>query len=314
VAKGARKEPAGNDIDDLFRLPLDEFTAARNALVTKLKKSGDTAAAGDVKQLSRPPVSAWAVNQLYWRHRPAFDQLLATGEAFRKAQAAQLGGKQSDLRGTLDARRESLSALSRLAADVLREAGHNPSPDLMRRVTTTLEALASYGTHPGAPQAGRLTGDVDAPGFEALAALVPQVGESSARPTEPRVLEFRHQKKAGHPKKLSPEEARRQQEAEERAARAAAKAAVLEAEKTLRDARKQAERAEALLKKGAAAAKEAEREKAALEARYEKLTAAAESTRQEARRMAAEAEDAAQAVEDAERALEKARREARSIE
>jgi hypothetical protein len=33
------------DIDDLFQLPLTEFTAARNAL------------------------SAWAVNQPYWRHR-----------------------------------------------------------------------------------------------------------------------------------------------------------------------------------------------------------------------------------------------------
>jgi len=295
-------------LDDLFKLPLDEFTAARNALAAKLKKAGQADRAGEVKALSKPPLPAWAVNQLFWRHRKAFDTLLATGEAFRKAQAAQLAGKRSDLRGALESRREALSTLTRLAADLLREAGHTPGPDVMRRVTTTLEALASSGTHPDAPAAGRLTSDVEAPGFEALAALVPQVGRASTHTAEPRVLAFRNTKPSGaHKKKLSPEEARRQEAAEQRAQRAAAKAAVHEAEKALRDARKVAERAEAALKKAAANAKDADKAKAEIEARYEKLTAAADAARQNARRIASEAEDAAQAVEDAERALEKAK-------
>ena len=76
-------------VDDLFTLPLDEFTAARNALAGRLKKAGKTAEAEQVKGLGKPPVSAWAVNQLYWRHRKPFDALMASAEQFRKAQAAQ---------------------------------------------------------------------------------------------------------------------------------------------------------------------------------------------------------------------------------
>ena len=62
------------------------------------------------------------------------------------------------------------------ATEILQENGHAASPDAARRITTTLEALATWGTTSGAPQAGRLTDDIDPPGFEALAALVPRPG------------------------------------------------------------------------------------------------------------------------------------------
>ena len=295
-------------VDELFKLPLDQFTPARNALAAKLKKNGHPEESAAVKALLKPPLSAWVVNQLFWRHRKAFDALLAAGEKFRQAQAAQLSGKRSDLRGTLDARRETLSTLSTRGAALLNEAGHTPGPDTRRRVMTTLEALSSFGAHPDAPVPGRLTADVDAPGFEALAALVPQTGRSSSPGGQPRVLAFTQKPPRANRKKLSPDEARQQEAAERRAQQAAAKAAVHDAEKTLRQARKVADQAEAALKRAAAAAKDADKAKAELEARYEKLTAAADAARQEARRVAAEAEDAAQAVEDAERALENANR------
>ena len=35
-------------------------------------------------------MTAWTVNQLYWKQRDAFNRLIETGERFRKAQAAQL--------------------------------------------------------------------------------------------------------------------------------------------------------------------------------------------------------------------------------
>ena len=300
------------DIDALFQLPPAEFTAARNALAGKLKKAGKDEEADRVKGLPKPSLPAWAVNQLYWRHRKAFDQLIEAGERFRTAQGAQLSGKNADLRGPLEARREALSELTKLAAGVLRHAGHNATPDLTRRVTTTLEALATYGAHPGAPPAGRLTDDIDPPGFEALAALVPQVGRTKRAGTEPsRVIPF--QQKTREPKtgkkKASPEEEARRREEERKAEIAAAKAALAESERALRDAKREAEQAEAELKKAAARAKETEKEKADIEKRFEKITAAADEARQEARRVASKAEEAAQAVEDAERALEKAKRD-----
>ena len=82
-----------SEIDALFRLPLNEFTAARNALAAKLKKAGRADDSAQVKGLAKPPVSAWAVNQLYWKHRDLFERLLAAGDRLRSAQASQLRGK-----------------------------------------------------------------------------------------------------------------------------------------------------------------------------------------------------------------------------
>ena len=96
-----------SDIDDLFRLPLTEFTAARNALAARLKKSGKIDEANRVKAMSKPSVSAWAVNQLYWKHREAFDALMRAGEQVVKAHALQLAGKTADTRAPLAGRREA---------------------------------------------------------------------------------------------------------------------------------------------------------------------------------------------------------------
>jgi hypothetical protein len=314
--KGAGKRGAAKDathreeVEHLFRLPLDQFTAARNALASRLKKNGHAEQSEQVKALNKPPVSAWAVNQLFWHRRPLFDALLTSGANLRNAQAEQLAGRKGDLREALDAHREALSALTSHAADLLRDAGHSPSPDTLRRVTTTLEALSAYGDGAGAPQPGSLTLDVDPPGFEALAALVPRVGGDGNHVGEPpRVLRFQ-QKTPAKPsrKKLTPEEAERAEREERRAKTAEAKAQIQEAERALRAARTEAGRAEAALKKVAAVSREVEKERAELEKKLEKAAAAADAAKQDARRIASEAEDAAQAVADAEIALEKARK------
>jgi DNA repair exonuclease SbcCD ATPase subunit len=304
----AKEKGIKDEIDALFQLPLTEFTAARNALAARLKKSGRADGAGEVKSLQKPPVSAWAVNQLYWRHRQVFDRLMTTGEQFRKAQAAQLSGKSADLRGPLEARRAALAEVSRLAAAVLQDAGSSPGPDTMRRIMTTVEALSSYGNADGGPQPGRLTADVDAPGFEVLAALVPTlVGKKPATgPT--RVIPF-HAKKERSSHKGTAEERERRAEEERKERLAAAKAAVREAERALKDAQKTAHDAEEKLKKAAAHAKETENARAEAEKVFEKAAAEADEARQKARRVAADAEEAAQGVEDAERALDKATRE-----
>src|SRR5215217_1878183 len=129
-----------DDIDALFRLPLAEFTSARNTLAARLKQAGRKNDAERVKLLGKPSISAWAVNQLYWNHREAFDQLIATGKRFGQGQTSRVSGKAAGMRESLAARRDALSHLSDLATALLHDAGHNPTPDTMRRVTTTLEA------------------------------------------------------------------------------------------------------------------------------------------------------------------------------
>ena len=304
--------------DELFRLPLSEFTAARNALAAKLKKDGDSEESERIKALSKPPVSAWVVNQLYWKHRGAFDRLFAAGEQFRNAQAAQLAGKSADLRGPLDARREALGELTKLAAEILREAGHPSSPEMMRRIMTTLEALATYGNHPGAPPAGRLTGDIDPPGFEALAALVPagthhRSGAAKGQ-AAPRVIPFNQPKPQRATRKAGDDREDSQRAEQERRERQnEARKALREAERALVEARRAAERARAEMKEAAARAKAAEKNKATLEARLEKLSAAAEGARQAARQVASRAEEAAQAVDDAERSVAAAHEQVRQL-
>jgi len=302
--------------DSLFQLPLAEFTPARNVLAATLKKSGDTEEAERVKALAKPPLSAWVANQLYWRHRKAFDQLIAAGDQFRNAQAAQLAGKSADLRGPLDARREALAQLMKLSAEILRESGHPASPDALRRIMTTLEALATYGGSPDGPPSGRLTADVDPPGFEALAALVPRGGGSARQGhTPPRVIPFNQPgRDTARKPKASPEDDARRRDAERQKKQAEARTALLDAERALTEATRAAERARAAMKTAAARAKEAETAKAALETRVEKVAAAADAARQEARRVASQAEEAAQAMDDAERAVTSARAALKAVE
>ena len=300
-------QAAQNEIDALFQLPLQEFTAARNALATKLKKGGHAKAADQIKTLTKPSAPAWAVNQLFWKHRIALDRLLEAGARFRKAQTAQLAGKSADIREPLEARRAALADLSSRAAKILTDAGSAAAPDTMRRVTTTLEALSTYAGVPDTPQAGHLTDDVQPPGFEALAALVPSADRSGRPAGPPRVIPFENKKpkKAAKPASPADETARA---AERKAQIAAARAAVQDAERTLHDSKKAAQRAEEELKKAAARSKEAEAAKAKAEQAMERASAETDEARKHARAVAAKAEEAAQEVEDEERALDKAQR------
>ncbi|HEV8316994.1 MAG TPA: hypothetical protein VGQ10_06270 [Vicinamibacterales bacterium] len=301
-----------NDLDHLFQLPLSEFTAARNALAAKLKKAGRAEESERVKRLLKPPASAWTVNQLYWRHGKELSALMDNGDRFRAAQAAQLAGKPADVRPLLDTRRQTLASLTKRAADILRGSGHAATPETMRRIMMTLEALATYGTAEGAPPAGRLTDDLEPPGFEALAALVPRDGGNKREGDTSRVLQFRQETRKPRAQTarratLDPEEEARRRQEELNARRAAAREKVQAAEQTVQEARGGVEEAEAALKQAASKTKAAEQEKAEAEQRFEQASAAATEATREARAVARRAEEAAQALSDAERELERAR-------
>ena len=302
-----------DDIDALFQLTPPEFVTARNALATQLKKAGQNDVARRVKALPKPSISAWTVNQLYWKHRAAFEKLLANGERFRQAQVSRLAGKGTDIHKLLNERREELSAMSRLAAQILqRSSGAAPS-GVMRRITATLEALSAYGTLAGAPSAGRLVEDVDPPGFDALAALVPRVGDDSRAVSPSKVLTFQKEAKIpkGKSKSVDNEKVREQKKKEQLKA---ARDAKQEAARELVSAKRAGVQAQHALKKAALHAKETEETMVETEARLQKVAEIAHEARQKARRAAVEAESAAQAVDEAERGLEHATRELSDLE
>jgi hypothetical protein len=302
-----------NDIDALFQLSPPEFVAARNALAAQLKKAGRDDVAGRVRSLPKPSISAWTVNQLYWRHRAAFEKLLATGERFRQAQASKLAGKGGDLHRLLNERREELSAMSRLAVEILQRSSGTAPAGVMRRITASLEALSAYGTLEGAPRAGRLVEDVDPPGFDALAALVPRLGDDARAASPSKVLSFLKEKTPASKTARSSNSAKLKEE-QRRAELAAARVAKQEASRTVVSARRLAQHAQNALKKAATHAKETEETMVATEARLQRVASLAHEARQKARRAAVEAESAAQAAEEAERTLERATREVSTLE
>lgn len=302
------------DIDALFQLAPPQFVAARNALAAQLEKAGRGDAANHVKSLPKPSISAWTVNQVYWRHRVAFDKLLATGERFRQAQVARLGGGGPDIRGLLNERREALSEITRLAAALLQASSGRAPAGVMRRITATLEALSAYGQVAGAPRAGRLVEDVAPPGFESLAALVPRVGDSSPAGKPSRLLAFQKEAPAASARTSGARSDASKKEQQRRARLASARAARQKAERALVESRRVAKRAQEALKKAATRAKETEQDMVAVEQRLQKVASMAHEARQRARRAAVEAETAAQAVEEAELALTRARRDLDKLE
>jgi len=143
-------------VEELFRAPLDGFVAERKRLAAALKASGDAAGATELAALRRPTTSAWTVNQLWWHARDAFDELLSAAKRVRKGE-----------RDATPAYRDALAALRKRAAAILTEAGHGASETIVRRVATTLSALAATGGFDPDPP-GTLSADRDPPGFEVV--------------------------------------------------------------------------------------------------------------------------------------------------
>lgn len=295
------------NVDALFQLPLAEYTAARNALAAAMKTAGRAADAAAVKALPKPSLSAWTVNQLYWRHRAAFNRLMIAGARLRKVHASKLAGGKGDPRAATAAQAAALRELTTRAAEVLRDAGPEPTAVLTRRVATTLEALASRERSSVGPD-GRLTRDIAPSGFEALTQLVPRRSDGSRQPGDSRVIPFRRHTASTPDTTAERRRTGGDTEATRAARRKVAVTTLQKAGLVLRRARKAAARAEAALRSTAVHVKTADKEKAVAEKRLEQVAGRADAARQRARRIAVEAEEAAQAIADAERAEVEARR------
>jgi DNA repair exonuclease SbcCD ATPase subunit len=247
------KEETVSDIDFLFSLPLAEFTGARNALAKELKRSRREADAETVKALTKPPVSAWAVNQLYWKHRSAFNALLDAGARLGKAHVAQLAGKSADLRTAATARHESLAHLLQLADGLLKNDGHGSTPETMRRIQTTLETLSTSAARSEDYPLGRLTEDIGPVGFESLAAFLPAALRSPARNAVKEAEQKLHEARSAEDRakeNLKDAEARLLQ----------ARAAAEEAIRRVGDLNKEVEHAEKTLHKASQAVEKAQEE------------------------------------------------------
>jgi hypothetical protein len=190
-------------IEGLYRLPLPDFTAARNALA---KGAGQRAA--EVRDLGKPPLPAWAVNQLYWQRRKTYDALMDAAQEMRGAHAAVLGGQSADVRAAGKEHEAQVSAAVDAAIEILKESGHPVTDATRQSLVTTLRAL------PSDEAPGMLTRTLQPGGFEALAGLSIKgaVAPPAVRKPEPKAA-------ASAPKETA-REARARDKAEETLAHA----------------------------------------------------------------------------------------------
>jgi hypothetical protein len=255
-------------VAELFAAAHAAFVAERKRLAAVLKTEGQAEAAARLTKLPRPPISAWAVNQLWRRERDLFEALIAS--------AARVATGDRDAAAD---HRELTTRLRARAATLLAEAGNAAAEATLRRVTTSLAAIAAAGGFAPDPE-GALTADRDPPGFESMGGFAAAAAEHAtappAPPTEPAAhaelarLEAERRRRAAEEKQraeAAAEERRRKQELERRRAEherltAVHRAAVrdLELKRRERDRLRQA-------------ADEAEREVEKLQARVADLAA-----------------------------------------
>ncbi len=174
------------DVDELYRLPLSEFTSARNELAKKLKADGRAEEADEVKALRKPTVAVWLVNRLAQERELDVQRLRKAGETLAKATA----GRSSD--EFLEAQHEQHRALARLG-EAARELASREKVGAAAadRALETLRAASLTEEGRELLKRGRLTEELEPPGFEALAGLV-----GPAPPKTRAAAEGRHAREA----------------------------------------------------------------------------------------------------------------------
>jgi hypothetical protein len=160
------------ELDRLYGLPPEEFTAARNDLAKRLRAAGQKEAADETKARKRPPASAWAVNRLA-RDRPDEVRRLArAGERLVQAQTGTLaGGGPAAFASARAEHADTVRALTAAAAESLADAGRPATQQTVERIARTLRSASLDDEARPALVAGRLADDVDATGFALLEGL-----------------------------------------------------------------------------------------------------------------------------------------------
>lgn len=279
--------------EDLYGLPLEDFTPARDALAKELRAAGRKDEAAEVKGLRKPSVAAWALNHAARRHPEAVERLRAAGVDLRAAQDDALSGDAGRLREASRALSDEVDRFAGLGLEALQSAGRPASAAQQEKIVATLRTAAVDDAAGDALTRGVLVDDLEATGFSLLGA--PRSGDVTAPAPRPAAKPSAD----GDGKKTLPGSERRakqpkatkeQLEAVE-ASRRELRRCDAEAELAATRARRRAERAEIAQQRAAEAQRDADEARAAAE------DAAGEA--EAARRRAAEAADALAAAEAA---------------
>ncbi len=166
--------------DELYALPLSDFTPARDARAKELK---GTDLAAPVRALRKPSLAAWVVNLLARRESAQVEQVLTVGAALREAQEGMSGDQ---LRALTRQRRQLTAAITQQARALAGEAGARVTQAVADQVEATLTAAMISAACGEAVRSGLLVAPLTTTGVDdvdaASAVAVPEALGHAATP------------------------------------------------------------------------------------------------------------------------------------
>ncbi|MEV4262460.1 hypothetical protein [Kribbella sp. NPDC049584] len=207
---------------ELYGLPPEQFTAARNLLAKTLRDAGDTRSSETVRALRKPTIAAWLANRLVRTVPDQIAELTEFGEELREAHHL---GDRTRLKVLTPRRHELVNSIVEVARANAAHDGRSITMSTAERLAATLDAAL---VDPGAAQmlrSGRLSSGLRHVGFgvvDETGAPAPVVGLVRDRPTptataakaSPRKSSPPKKTPVGRPKKVAQQELMRRQRAE----------------------------------------------------------------------------------------------------
>jgi len=281
-------------LDDLYTTPPSDFVARRETLAVAARTAGRADDARRIRAARRPTLAAWAANLLLRSQPEESGQFLQLGRALREAYHGLDAESLKDLSAQ---RRHVVSALSRQAAQLAREAGQRLSQPVQQDLEATLRAVLADPDAADQWAGGRLVNALTPPSqFRPDGAPAAKTPGTRSRPESPSPSASR-----GRSSKDELAERRRARQEQLARAREAAEAA----EQHLREQRAVQADVDAQLQRVRKRTEQARRRLAAVE---EKMRQAREEYRQ-AEDVQQEAEEHSRAAADARAQAERAAHE-----
>jgi hypothetical protein len=174
-ARGAETAAAGEDVqaqvdavaEQLYGLPPDEFSSARDEYVRQAREQRNQALARELGKLRKPTQSAWLINLLWRNQREVMQQLFELANELSQAQSEAAGPALRELTAQ---RRQIENALLRQAVTLAEQAGVRVSDSVSREAQETLSAALAIPEVADEVRSGRLVKPASYAGFGAAPA------------------------------------------------------------------------------------------------------------------------------------------------
>ncbi|MHA7263565.1 hypothetical protein ACX80W_10230 [Arthrobacter sp. TMN-37] len=164
---------------ELYALPLDEFTRARDGRAKEAAAAGDKNLGGAIRKLKKASTAAWLVNLLVDRQRPEVEQVLALGVSLREAQETT---DRARLHALGQQRQRLLAAVARQSLDLAADLGHPVGASALPEVEQTLRAAMTDPAAAAAVLTGRLVRPLEVAGWEPVDLAGAVAGPFTAQP------------------------------------------------------------------------------------------------------------------------------------